>query len=193
MNLQQQLQNKKILLASGSPRRQQLLGGLDIDFEIVKQDVDESWPPELKGGDIAEFLALKKSNAFDKLGENEILITADTIVWHQDTIMNKPVDTDDAKSMLKKLSADEHKVFTGVCIRSLEKCVSFYDTTSVDFKKLLDEEIEYYITNYNPFDKAGSYGAQDWLGYVAIEKLEGCYYNVMGFPMRKIYSTLLTF
>jgi len=191
MMLSEKLKNHKVLLASGSPRRKNLLGGIDIDFEIVKQDVDETWPQALLGGDIAEYLAKKKSTAIDELKPNEILITADTIVWHENQIMNKPVDNAESFRMLSELSDSGHEVFTGVCIRTTKRTISFYDRTYVHFKKLSKEEIAYYIKKYDPSDKAGSYGAQDWLGYIAMKKIEGCYYNVMGLPIHRVYSTLM--
>ena len=191
MILSEKLKNHSVLLASGSPRRKNLLGGIDIDFTIVKQDVEETWPEELLGGDIAKYLAKKKSSALKELKKNEILITADTIVWHENKIMNKPVDVADSKNMLSQLSNSSHEVFTGVCIRTIEKEISFYDRTFVVFNQISERDIEYYIEQYQPFDKAGSYGAQDWLGYRAIERIEGCYYNVMGLPIRRVYSALM--
>jgi len=191
MILSEKLKNHTVLLASGSPRRKNLLGGIDIDFKVVKQDVEETWPEELLGGDIAEFLAKKKSNALSELKQYEILITADTIVWHENQIMNKPVGASDSAKMLSRLSGSSHEVFTGVCIRTREKTISFYDRTFVVFNEISDRDIQYYIEQYEPFDKAGSYGAQDWLGYRAIERIEGCYYNVMGLPIRRVYAALM--
>jgi len=188
------LRDKKIILASKSPRRQELLKGLDLDFEIKTLDVDESYPAKITPIEIPEFLANKKAAAFqDQLAENVILITADTIVIQDQTVLEKPSSTEEAIAMVTKLSDQSHTVVTGVCIQSTDKRVVFRDETKVYFNSLSTAEIEYYIENYQPFDKAGSYGVQEWIGYVGIERLEGSYYNVMGLPVHKVYQTLKSF
>ena len=188
------LGNKKIILASASPRRKELMKGLDIPFELRLRDSDESFPENLKKEDVAVFLARKKSNSYmSDLAENEILITSDTIVLKDDIIYNKPENEEDATRMLKALSGSTHEVITGVCIRSLEKELSFDSRSTVKFKNLEEDEISYYISRYKPFDKAGSYGIQEWLGYIAIEKIEGSYFNIMGLPVHRIYEELKRF
>ena len=184
----------QIILASASPRRKELLSGLGFNFTIQPLQVDEeNWPENLKGPEICLYLAKKKSDACKDLKENEILITADTIVWCQNKIYNKPNDFEEAKKMLSELSGKMHEVFTSVCLKSKDKQISFFDSSKVYFKNLSDCEIEYYITNFKPYDKAGSYGVQDWLGYTGIEKIEGSFYNVMGLPVKKLYEELLNF
>ena len=184
----------KLILASKSPRRQQLLKELGFYFEVYTKDVDESFSESLKAQEIPLYLCKKKADAFDKeLTDNTLVITADTIVWIGDKVLNKPENFDDAVRMLKLLSGKMHEVYTGVCLRSKQKIKTFYAVTKVYFKKLTQEEIEYYVTNYSPYDKAGSYGAQDWIGYIAIEKIEGSYFNVMGLPVKELYEELLKF
>jgi septum formation protein len=188
----QNLKTKNIILASKSPRRQQLLKGLDIDFEVRTKDVDESYPPSLKDVEIPEYLAKKKAAAFiDDLKENDILITCDTIVSLNGEVLEKPSNYDHAFEMLSKLSGKMHSVYTGVCITTTASQIAFTDKTEVYFKQLTKEEIDYYITHYKPYDKAGSYGIQEWWGYVAIEKINGDFFNVMGLPLRLIYNNLL--
>lgn len=186
------LANKKIILASKSPRRQELLRGLGIPFEIRTKEIDENFPNTIDASDVASFLAQKKAEAF-KLSIDEILITSDTAVLLTNRILNKPQNTEEAIEMLKSLSGKTHKVCTGVCIKSIEKEVLFSDFTSVTYKPLSTDEIEYYIKHFKPFDKAGSYGIQEWIGFIGIEKIEGCYYNVMGLPLSKLYQELLDF
>jgi septum formation protein len=188
------LKKYKIVLGSQSPRRQQLLKGLDIDFTILTSDADENFPDSLTKQEIPLYLSEQKAEAIkQKLIENYLLITCDTIVWVNDGVLNKPVDVTDAKRMLQMLSGKTHEVFTAVTLTTNKKSYSFYDRTLVSFKKLTNEEIDYYIINYKPFDKAGSYGVQEWLGYVAIDKIEGCFFNVMGLPLNKLYDALNTF
>jgi len=188
------LKSKKIILASKSPRRQELLKGLDIQFEIKTKEVDESYPLTMKPEQVPVFLAEKKADAFvDLLEKDTILITSDTIVIQGKNILEKPNSIEEGKAMIRKLSGQVHTVVTGVCIRTLEKSISFSDETRVLFTDLTDDEIDYYMKNYQPFDKAGSYGVQEWIGYVGIEKLEGSYYNVMGLPVHKVYTALKTF
>jgi len=188
--LKDRLSTKRIILGSQSPRRQQLLKGLDIDFEIQTKDTDESWPSHLSEGGIPEHIALMKSIAFGDLDEDTILITADTIVWMDGKTINKPKDEFEALIMVKNLSGKTHYVYTGVCIRTAGNTLLFHDETSVEFSALSDDMVSYYVKNYNSLDKAGGYGAQDWIGYVGIESLNGCYYNVMGLPVRKVYKAL---
>lgn len=182
----------KIILGSGSPRRQQLLKDAGFEFTVKSLDADESFPATLKAEQIALYLAEKKASVYpDKLNADELLITADTIVWIDDIVLNKASGEFEAKQMLQLLSGKMHRVFTGVCITSASKKISFTDETKVWFKHLTESEIDFYIKNYKPFDKAGSYGAQDWLGLIAIEKIEGSYFNVMGLPVHKLYEELM--
>lgn len=193
MLLQEKLFGKKILLASQSPRRQELLKGLGIDFEIVKIESDESFPEELNREEITEHISENKANAFRELNPNEILITADTLVWLNNKVLGKPKDHQDAFDMIAEMSDATHEVFTSVTLKSSEKIITFSETTEVVFDKFSEEEIHFYIENFKPFDKAGAYGIQDWLGYAKISKINGCYYNVMGLPLRKLYQELLFF
>ena len=190
------LKKYELLLASKSPRRQYLLKELGLDFEVRTKEVDESFPDNLKAQEIPLYLCEKKANAFDEeLKDNTIVITADTIVWLPQTneVLNKPEDFKDAVRMLQLLSGKMHEVYTGVCLKSKNKTKSFSALTKVYFKPLTLQEIEFYINNYKPFDKAGSYGAQDWIGLVAVEKIEGTYFNVMGLPVKELYEELLKF
>lgn len=188
------LKKRNLILASKSPRRQYLMKELGLDFEVHTKDVDESFPENLKAQEIPLYLCQKKANAFDEeLTDNTIVITADTIVWIDNQVLNKPENFNDAVRMLKLLSGKKHEVYTGVCLRSKHKTKTFYALTNVYFKELSQEEIEYYINNFNPYDKAGAYGAQEWIGYIAVEKIEGSYFNVMGLPVRELYEELLKF
>lgn len=188
------LKEKKLILASASPRRKTLLEGLDIPFDIRVRECDENYPTDIHLKDVARYLAQKKSDVYaTDLKENEIIICCDTTVLHKDELLNKPTDAEDAKQMLRKLSADQHEVITGVCIRSNKRNICFDAVSKVWFKQLERDEIEYYIDKYKPYDKAGSYGIQEWLGYIAIEKIEGSYYNIMGMPVHKIYEELKRF
>lgn len=190
------LKRYELLLASKSPRRQYLLKELGLDFEVRTKEVDESFPDNLKAQEIPLYLCEKKANAFDEeLNDNTIVITADTIVWLPQTneVLNKPENFDDAVRMLQLLSGKMHEVYTGVCLKSKTKTKSFYALTKVYFKEISQEEIEFYIKNYNPYDKAGAYGAQEYIGYIAIEKIEGTYFNVMGLPVKELYEELLKF
>ncbi len=183
-----------IILASKSPRRQNLLKELGFEFEIKTKDIEEIYPPNLKREQVALFLSKLKSNAFkDGLKENDLVLTSDTIVCLKDEIIGKPKDRQDAIEMLAKLSGNRHEVITAVTLLSKEKQHTFYDETEVYFKELTTEEIEYYIDEYEPFDKAGSYGIQEWIGYVGIEKIIGSYFNVMGLPVKRVYDELLQF
>ncbi len=189
------LKDKEIILASQSPRRQELLRGLGIDFKIVvKKDINESFDPNMLFEDVAEFLAKKKANNYsDIIKHGTVLITADTIVCTNDAILNKPADKKEAEEMLFSLSGKKHKVITGVCIKSLTKLISFSSESVVYFAELSAEEVDYYIENYKPYDKAGAYGIQEWIGYIGITRLEGSYFNVMGLPIQQVYSKLKTF
>lgn len=190
MLLQKKLADKKVILASQSPRRQELLKELGLDFSIAKIEVDESYPSELSREKITEFISAKKANSYTTLNENEILLTADTLVWLENEILGKPKDYKDAFAMIQKMSGKTHEVFTSVTLKTLTKQITFSDTTSVTFTIISAEEIDYYLTNYQPFDKAGAYGIQDWLGYAKIKEINGCYYNVMGLPLAKLYEQL---
>ncbi len=182
------------VLASKSPRRHELLSGLGLDFEIRTRNTDESFGTELANEEIALFLAEVKAHAMrDTLKKDELIITADTIVCLGDKVLNKPSDADEAHAMLRTLSGKMHKVFTGVCLMTAEKQQLFFDETRVFFRHLKDDEISYYVENYRPYDKAGSYGAQEWMGYVGVERIEGSYFNVMGLPVHKLYAELMAF
>jgi septum formation protein len=183
-----------IILASQSPRRQELLKGLGVAFEVRTKDIPEDFSPALRREEIPLYLCEKKSDAFaGSLTDGQLLITADTIVWVETEVLNKPQDHNDAVRMLKKLSGRMHEVLTGVCVRTTEKKEVFYVATDVEFKQLSDEEIEYYITSYKPFDKAGAYGVQEWIGYIGIERIHGSYYNVVGLPVKELYESLSRF
>lgn len=195
MKQQLKITNYKVILASASPRRQELLSGIDQEYELrTLPDVDESFPDDLPREEVAEYLARKKATAYtDALKEDELLITADTVVLLNGLILGKPDDREDARRMLRMLSCKRHRVITGVCLTSIRKSHSFSDTAWVTFGELTDEEIDYYLDCYNPADKAGSYGVQEWIGYVGVEKIEGSYFNVMGFPIYKVYRELKRF
>ena len=192
--LNDKFKNHKIILASGSPRRQQFLKELEIDFEIRLKEIEEIYPDHLKAEEITNFLAKLKASAFEnELQDNEVLITSDTIVWLDNKALGKPSDATHALRMLTEMSGKTHKVITSVCIKTTEKELVFHDETLVTFASLTLEEIKYYLKNYQPFDKAGSYGIQEWIGLVAIEKIEGSYANVVGLPTYKLYKELMKF
>ena len=183
-----------IILGSSSPRRNELLKSLGFDFIINPSNADENYPLNLKGHEIPVFLAEKKASSFNGvLTETDLLITADTIVWCEGEIFNKPINFEEGKLMLQTLSGKMHEVFTAVCLKSANKQIIFYDATKVYFKKFTNEEIEYYLNKYKPYDKAGSYGVQEWIGYIGIEKIEGSFYNVMGLPVKKLHEELMKF
>ena len=183
-----------IILASRSPRRQNLLKELGFDFEIKAKEIEEVYPPELQREQVAVFLSELKASAFvSDLKDNDLVITSDTIVCLNDEIIGKPVDRDDAVKMLGKLSGNKHEVITAVTLLSHQKQHTFYEVTEVYFKPLTISEIEYYVDNYEPFDKAGSYGIQEWIGYIGIEKINGSYFNVMGLPVKRVYDELMEF
>ena len=182
----------RIVLASNSPRRKELLAGLGMPFEVrVLKDIDESYPEDLPVSEVALYIAGKKADAYRAaLAEDELVITADTVVIVGDEILGKPVDEKDAERMLRLISGRTHQVTTGVCMLTHETERRFAVTTDVTFKQLSDDEIHYYITKYKPFDKAGAYGIQEWIGYIGVTGLHGSYYNVMGLPIQRIYETL---
>jgi septum formation protein len=181
---------RSLILASSSPRRQYLMKEAGFEFTVEKPDVDESFPPEMPVDEVARYLALKKAEYFRLRIQNEIIVTADTVVILFNKILNKPQDRKEACDMLTSLSGRTHLVMTGVCILSKEREESFDDTTEVTFQSLTRDEIEFYVDHYKPYDKAGGYGAQDWIGMVAIKKISGSYFNVMGLPIHKVYEHL---
>jgi len=190
--LNELLKNYKIILASGSPRRQQFFKDLDLDFEIRLKNIEEVYPDHLQGVEITNFLAQLKANAFEgELKENEILITSDTIVWLHNKALGKPKDYDDAFTILQSLSNQTHEVITSVCFKTQQTMETIFDVTKVTFNTLSPEQIHYYLTNYKPFDKAGAYGIQEWIGLVGISKIEGSYTNVVGLPTEKVYLYLI--
>ena len=185
------LQKYKLILASGSPRRQQFFKDLELDFEIRLKEIEEVFPPELKAEEITNYLAELKASAFGgELLENEILITSDTIVWHNNKALGQPKDAQDAFDILKSLSNATHEVITSVCFKTNVDATVLYEVTKVTFNELSDEAIWYYIQNFKPFDKAGAYGIQEWIGFVGVSKIEGSYANVMGMPTDKVYEFL---
>lgn len=187
------LKDKKILLASKSPRRQELLKALGISFEIVVVNCDETYPNHLKNEKITDFISETKAKSYSELKKNEILITADTLVVLDDQIMGKPKNEAHAFEMIKSLSQNTHQVYTSVSIKSIDQLITISDKTEVSFDFISDDEINYYIENYKPMDKAGAYGIQEWLGFAKVSKINGCYYNVMGLPLNKLYHTLKKF
>jgi len=195
MLLNQKLNKYKVILASKSPRRQHLIGELGVNFEVrLNSDTDESYPSYLSFNEIPIYLAQKKAEPFIKsLSASEILITSDTIVWCDNTIVGKPIDRNDAVAILHQLSDKKHVVVTGVMLTNGVKSKTFSAHTDVFFRKLTDEEIEYYVDTFKPFDKAGAYGIQEWIGYVGVERIEGSYFNVMGLPVQKLYLELSSF
>ena len=189
--LKHKLQKYRIILASGSPRRQQFFKDLDLDFEIRLKEIEEIFPPELKAEEITNYLAELKAKAFEgELNENEVLITSDTIVWHKNKALGKPKDAQDAFDILKSLSNATHEVITSVCFKTNATTTIIHEMTQVTFNELSDETIHYYIENYKPFDKAGAYGIQEWIGFVGVSKIEGSYANVMGMPTDKVFEYL---
>lgn len=182
----------KLILASNSPRRRELLAGLDVDFDVFVLDgIDESYPQDLKSTDVALYIARKKAEAYKQIiAQDALVITADTVVVVENRILGKPHDEAEAMEMLREISGRTHLVITGVCLTTQEKQVSFSVETEVTFKSLSDAEIEHYVTKYKPYDKAGAYGIQEWIGYVGVTSLKGSYYNVMGLPVQRIYEEL---
>ncbi|MGO4819671.1 Maf-like protein [Flavobacterium sp. W22_SRS_FP1] len=189
--LKNKLKQYKLILASGSPRRQQFFRDLELDFEIRLKEIEEIYPTELKAAEITNYLAELKASAFEsELKENEILITSDTIVWLNEKALGKPKDKQDAFEILKSLSNTTHEVITSVCFKTNSKTDLLHDITKVTFNELSDESILYYIDNFKPYDKAGAYGIQEWIGFIAVSKIEGSYANVMGLPVHKVYDYL---
>ena len=186
------LKKYKIILASASPRRRELLAGLDVDFVVrTLPDVDESFPADLQGGEIPLYISKKKADVYRPfMADDELVITADTIVWLDGKALGKPVDENDAFAMIRNMSGKTHSVFTGVTITTKNVQHSFVAQSDVTFAELSDDEIEYYITKYRPMDKAGAYGAQEWIGYIGMSNIVGSYFNVMGLPVQRLYSEL---
>lgn len=185
---------KKIILASRSPRRKELFEHIGWDFEIRSKNIQEDFPNEMSPAEVPLFLAEKKANAFiPELTENELLVTADTVVVLNEQILGKPSNSVEAELTLQNLSGRPHKVMTGVCIADPKRKHSFVEMTKVFFKKLSTKEINFYIEKYQPFDKAGGYGIQEWLGMIGVEKIEGCYYNVVGLPISRLYQEIQKF
>jgi len=195
MKFYEEIAKYQVILGSQSPRRQYLLKELGIKFDVkLKQMVQENYPDNLAREEIPLYLARKKADAFDdELTGNMIVITADTVVWKDDKVLQKPKDQKEAFDILRSLSGTVHQVYTGVCIRSVNQRKAFHSRTDVYFKKLTDKEIWYYIDKYEPYDKAGSYGIQEWLGYIGVEKIEGSFFNVMGLPVQELYVELSNF
>ncbi len=190
--LNEKLKNFNIILASGSPRRQEFFKNLGLDFEIRLKPVKEEYPPRLTHFEISNYLAQLKALPFkDELKENDILITSDTIVWHNNEALGKPKDEDDAFNILKSLSNTTHEVITSVCFTTINSEKTIHNITKVTFKDLTDDEISYYIKTCKPFDKAGAYGIQEWIGQIGITNIEGSYFNVMGLPVHLVYKTLI--
>ena len=185
----------KVILASNSPRRKELLGGLGIDFEVrTLQDIDESYPDTLRGEEIPMYISGKKAEAYKRtMADDEMIITADTIVYDNGQVLGKPKDREEAIHMLRQLSGHAHEVITGVSIVTKEQSRQFASISKVYFDVLSDDEIAYYVDNYHPYDKAGAYGVQEWIGYVAVTRIEGSYFNVMGLPIQRLYNELKTF
>ena len=186
------LKGKNIILASGSPRRQAFFAELDLEYTIQLKPIDESFPAHLKGTAITDYLAQQKAAAFTNLKTQDIVITSDTIVWFQDKALNKPANKEEAFTMISNLSGKTHQVMTSVSFTGPGRQITINDITQVTFKTLSTEEINYYIDHYQPYDKAGAYGIQEWFGYIAVTKIEGSHFNVMGLPTHKVYETLMT-
>ena len=189
------LKKYNIVLASKSPRRQELMKGIGLEFSVITKDVDESYPSNMSVYDVAPFLSLKKAKAFNdgELPENYMVITADTVVIVDDMILGKPKDEADARGMLGRISGKKHSVITGVTVRTSDKVKTFSVVSKVSFETLDQEEIDYYVNNFRPYDKAGAYGIQEWIGYIGVNHVEGSYFNVMGLPTQKLYKMLKAF
>ena len=192
--LKEKLNKINIILASGSPRRQQFFKEMDLHYTIRLKEIEEIYPENLKAEEITNFLAELKANAFEnELKENDVLVTSDTIVWLNGKALGKPKDYDDAFKMLQQLANQTHEVITSVCLKSIDKTDVFHSVTKVTFANLSDEAIRYYLDNYQPFDKAGSYGIQDWIGLIVISKIEGSYTNVVGLPTEMLFQKLMNY
>ena len=185
------LKQKQLVLASASPRRKWLMEELGVPFTVQPKNVEEVYPNDLKREEIPLFLSKLKASAFSEEElKGKIILTADTIVWLGDKELQKPVDLEDAKRMIRQLSGATHEVYTAITIRTSNTMVSDFDRTEVHFRELTEDEIDYYVQKYKPLDKAGAYGIQEWIGYVGIDRIDGCYFNVMGLPLRKVYAGL---
>ena len=192
--LKEKLNKINIILASGSPRRQQFFKEMDLHYTIRLKEIEEIYPEHLQAEEITNFLAELKANAFEnELEENDVLVTSDTIVWLNGKALGKPKDYDDAFKMLQQLANQTHEVITSVCLKSIDKTDVFHSVTKVTFANLSDEAIRYYLDNYQPFDKAGSYGIQDWIGLIGISKIEGSYTNVVGLPTEMLFQKLMNY
>ncbi|WP_299311265.1 Maf-like protein [uncultured Aquimarina sp.] len=189
--LRELLKNHNLILASGSPRRQQFFRDLDLDFTIQLREVNEIYPDHLKATEISDYLAKLKAAEFTGLRSNDILVTSDTIVWHHNKAIGKPKDVQDAKNMITLLSGETHEVITSVCFKTVNTTKIINQTTKVTFKPLTKEEINYYVDTFSPMDKAGAYGIQEWIGHIGITHIEGSYFNVMGLPVQLVYETLI--
>ena len=187
------LEKYKVILASGSPRRRELMAGLGVNYEVrILPDEDESYPDTLQGEEIPLYIAKEKADAYIPMMQpDELIITADTIVWLDGKVLGKPRDREDALQMLRTMSGRTHKVFTGVCITTTDWQRSFTAQTEVRFATLSEDEIIYYVDNFKPMDKAGAYGVQEWIGFIGVENISGSYYNIMGLPVQKLYRELL--
>ena len=192
--LKEKLNKINIILASGSPRRQQFFKEMDLHYTIRLKEIEEIYPEHLQAEEITNFLAKLKASAFEnELKENDVLVTSDTIVWLNGKALGKPKDYDDAFKMLQQLANQTHEVITSVCLKSIDKTEVFHCVTKVTFANLSDEAIKYYLDNYQPFDKAGSYGIQDWIGLIGISKIEGSYTNVVGLPTEMLFQKLMNY
>jgi septum formation protein len=190
--LREKLKHTRLILASGSPRRQQFFRELDVDFEIRLKEVEEIFPPELAAEEITNYLAVLKANAFEgELVEGDLLVTSDTIVWHKGNCLGKPKSKEDAVAMITSLSGATHEVITSICFKTVDYTEVVFEKTKVTFESLNKEAIDYYVEKYKPFDKAGSYAIQEWIGSVGISKVEGSYTNVVGMPMHLVYRKLM--
>ena len=194
MLLTEKFKDTTIILASQSPRRKELLAGLGLQFSTISLDIDETFDRnELKKAQITDYLSAKKAKAYTAIQPNDLIITSDTTVWVDDESLEKASNREEAYEMIKKLSGKTHSVYTSVTIRSIKKEVTFSDETQVTFADLTDEEIYFYIDNYKPFDKAGAYGVQEWIGYIGVDNMNGSYFNVMGLPTHMLYKELMKF
>lgn len=191
----EKLSRYKIVLASNSPRRRELMDGLGMPYEVRTMDgIDESYPPHLQGGDIAVCISLKKADAYRRtMASGELIVTADTIVWLDGQVLGKPKDAEEARRMLRLLSGKTHQVITGVTLANTYMTKSFASFSQVTFAHLTDEEIDYYVERFRPMDKAGAYGVQEWIGFIGVERIEGSYFNVMGLPVQRLYQELKRF
>ena len=191
-NMLDNLKKYKVVLASNSPRRKELLSGLGIDYEVkTLPDIDESFPEGLTEMETATYIARAKADVYRNIMQpDELIITADTIVWLDGEVMGKPLDGEDARRMLRALSGKTHQVITGVCLMTIDRQKAFATVTDVTFCQLSEEEIDYYVERYRPMDKAGSYGIQEWIGFVGVESISGSYFNVMGLPIQRLYTEL---